>query len=128
MRLKERIPIFIERVNWPSLLTTIWKINLKSEDINEILININARKLDIKNYWLLNQDQRISQVLVNLGIIPNMSGIWYYMEEIEILKELGVPPRDYLLWGHYIDRKNPNSLRYSVIKELSSDHIKNILV
>jgi len=127
MRIKERIPVFLEKVDWPSLLTKVWKLDLSSEILNDLIIEINASKEEIKDYWLMYQDQRISQVLVNLGLIPNMSGLWYYMEEIEILKELGVPPREYLLWGHYIDHKNPESLRYSPIKDLSTEHIKNIL-
>jgi len=127
MRIKERIPVFLEKVDWPSLLTKVWKLDLSSEILNDLIIEINASKEEIKNYWLMYQDQRISQVLINLGLIPNMSGLWYYMEELEILKELGIPPREYLLWGHYIDRKNPESLRYSPIKDLSTEHIKNIL-
>lgn len=127
MRIKERIPIFLEKVDWPSLLTTIWRLNLPSEFINDALIKINARKKEILDYWNLNPDFRVSQVLIGLNIIPNMSGRWFYLEDIDILKEQGVQPREYLLWGHYLDRKNPKSLRYSPIKDLSTEHIKNIL-
>ncbi len=42
----------------------------------------------IEEFWLKNPDLRFTQVLVNMDIIPNFPGMWYYKEdEIESLNK-----------------------------------------
>jgi len=38
----------------------------------------------IEMYWDKNPDLRLTQVLVNLGLIPNFPGFWYYLEDDKI--------------------------------------------
>ena len=127
MRLKERIPIFLELVDWNNLFKNIWKEFSKEFDIytGTVLERINF----IPHYWKLHPDLRISQILVNLGIIPNTPGFWYYMEEWEILEEQGVNPRDYYLWTSVFfkngnRRKNP---KVKVLKDMDTGHIEKLL-
>lgn len=127
MRYKERIPIFLEHINGKLtfIVVNIWKIKSEISDIKPIYEN----KKIIKNFWLKNPDLRFSQVLINLGIIPNIPGFWYYIEEDEILEKLEIEPREYLLWGQNYD-KNMNLLPstiYKPIKDLETDHIQAIL-
>lgn len=35
----------------------------------------------IEKFWLENPDLRFTQVLVNMNIIPNFPGMWYYKED-----------------------------------------------
>lgn len=35
----------------------------------------------IEEFWLENPDLRFTQILVNLKIIPNFHGMWYYKED-----------------------------------------------
>lgn len=83
----------------------------------------------IETYWQDHPDQRFTQVLINLGILPNIPGIWYYTEEEEILDFLGIPARDYLLWGQYFDKdgKKLDKPVRKPIKDLDTEHIENIL-
>ena len=38
----------------------------------------------IEDKWTKNQDWRLTQVLVNTGIIPNFPGFWYYLEDDKV--------------------------------------------
>ena len=127
MRPIERIPVFLEKINGKLtfIVVNIWKINNNISNIKPIYKN----KEKIKEFWLKNPDLRFSQVLINLGIVPNISGFWYYLEEDEILEKLEIPQREYLLWGQNYD-KDMNILPktiYKPIKDLDTDHIQAIL-
>jgi len=72
-------------------------------------------------------DLRFCQFLFNNGI-RNTGGYLYYWEENSILLLLkpDISPREYLFWGTYgKDGKQP--FTYKLIKDLDTDHIKNIL-
>lgn len=123
MRLKERIPIFFELVNWDKL-SKRW--GLKGNISNHVLNH--APYINVSKYWLKNPDQRIGQVLINLNLIPDNFQIWYD-EESDILKDQGIEPREFLVWGCNYD-KDMNLLpeiKYRLIKDLDTDYIINIL-
>ena len=127
-RPKERIIPFLEftKERIEEICKDVWNIS-NEKDFNIIDSNDNLEK--IENFWLENPDLRFSQVLVGLGIIPNIPGFWYYIEEDEILEKLGIPTREYLLWGQNYDKDMnllPKTL-YKPIKDLSTDHIQAIL-
>lgn len=88
MRDKERIVLFLELVDNIKLLRDIWRIIPDDEDRRDTIFIIKSHQEQIKEFWLSNPDLRYSQVLITLGIIPNIPGFWYYMEEDEILKQL----------------------------------------
>lgn len=127
-RPKERIPIFLELISGKLaiILHDVWGIyDCIDWDMVTDLYDIKT----IKEFWEFKSDLRFSQVLVSLGIIPNIPGFWYYIEENEILEKLGVPAREYLLWGQNYDKDMnplPNTL-YKPIKDLAIDHIQAIL-
>lgn len=125
MRLKERIPNFIEKVNIENLFLNIWELPVSKEIIESIKKDLPR----IQQLWSEYPDERFSQTLVNNDYIPNYQGFWYYMEESEILKEQGVEASEYLFWGQNYDekRKRLPETRYILIKELDTDHIKAIL-
>ena len=78
MRPKERIKPFLDNVNIGDLVFNIWKLKV---DIDKLVHEYD--KQEILEYWESHSDLRFSQVLVNLGLIPNYQGFWYYMEEDE---------------------------------------------
>lgn len=125
MRLKERIPNFIEKVNIENLLLNIWKLPVSKETIESIKKDLPR----IQQLWTEYPDGRFSQTLVNNDYIPNYQGFWYYTEESEILKKQGVDASEYLFWGQNYDKKGERlpETRYRLIKELDTDHIKTIL-
>lgn len=130
MRLKERIDIFLNLVDVRKALDIYFNSievseELKNNYTNSILENYER----IRKYWKSNYDLRFPQVLVNLGIIPNYQGFWYYIEEVEILLKLGVEPREFLFWGRNYD-KDMNKLpktEYLLIKDMNTDHIQAII-
>ena len=125
MRAKERIPIFLDKVNWNKLAKR-WKLDISAFDyIRPPNENVATA---IVEYWNENPNQRFGQVLINLGLIPDTMRIWLD-EENEILKSQGVPEREFRLWGQNYD-KDMNQLPKTIwkpIMELSTDHIKAIL-
>lgn len=131
MRPKERIPIFWKFADGfvTNILIRSYGISRELDDLDQTVENIYALKDEMLDYWNANPDLRFSQVLVNLGRIPNIPGGWYYMEEHEVLDALGISLRRYLLWGSIYD-KDSNRLSetiYRTIEQLDSDHIKAII-
>ena len=140
MRPIERIPVFLELIKgkFIDIIFNIYNIGDKeTEEWNNLYEQYNTNltnfyydnEIKLKEYWLENSDLRFSQVLIALRIIPNIPGFWFYIEDYEILEKLGIPSREYLLWGQNYD-KDMNLLPktiYKPIKDLSIDHIKAIL-
>ena len=129
MRNIKRIDRFLELVDNENLLTNIWKLPLDNGDLRAVLSLIAVKDKEITEFWHSNPDLRYSQVLVNIGIIPNYPGFWYFDEEDDILEEQGVDPSIYLIWGVNFD-KDMNRLPetdYRFICDLETDHIQAIL-
>lgn len=128
MRAKERIEPFLDKVNLLDLFNNIWKTGNK--ELNQILSEyILINKEALIKYWKKNQDLRFSQVLINRGVIPNIPGYWYYMEESEILEKQGYPPEEVNYWGVYFGKdmsplENPY---YAPLSTLNTEHLKAIL-
>lgn len=129
MRVKKRINRFLELVDNENLLTNIWKLPLDNGDLRAVLSLIAVKDSDIREYWYSLPDLRYSQVLVNMGIIPNYPGFWYFTEEDEILEQQGCISSEYMLWGVNFD-KDMNRLPeidYRFICDLDTGHIEAIL-
>ncbi len=81
--------------------------------------------------WQTHPDLRMSQVLVRLGIIPNFPGFWFMEEDDNIMIDCNlIKPRDIKFWGQNYN-KNMEKLpetNWILIKDLSRDHIENILL
>jgi len=121
MRPIERIDNFLEKINWPELFKK-WKIE---EYAPSNWDNFNKYFLD---YWKENPDQRIGQVLINLGIVPDSMEIWV-TEESTILIDQGIPPEEVLYWTSMYDEKSelldePITRKVSTLTE---EHIKRIV-
>ena len=121
MRPKERINNFLKKVDWDKLYKE-WDVeNSKPEDWKDF-------EQYFLEYWNKNPDQRIGQVLVNLGILPDRVPI-YYAEESDILMNQGYAPEECIFWTSIYD-ENENLMsppKSNLICDLSIDHIKNIL-
>lgn len=120
MRPIERIDNFLEKVDWSELLKKFVKIK-------DPKIYIKLGMLPkITKYWKENPDQRIGQVLINLGIIPN-GDAWDY-EEWEILKDQGFPPEEYLFWTSHYDEheKELDKPITRLVANLTPEHILRI--
>ena len=122
----ERITPFLEKVKIKKVIDDVWKLPVDSSYVKHLF----DKNVDvIKEFWLENPFLRFSQVLVNLGILPNIPGIWYYMEDSDILTALGYNPEDILLWGINYDKDMkllPKTI-YKPISELNSDHLRAII-
>lgn len=119
MRPIERIDNFLEKVNWNDLLKK-WGL----EDAKTYIKLGTIGK--ITEYWKENPDQRIGQVLINLGIIPDGEA-WGY-EEYQILMDQGYPPEECLYWTSVFDAEG-NLLEKPItrkVSELTKEHIRNI--
>lgn len=129
-RPKERIPIFWNLVDGRiGEILEMLGYNANLDSTQDIVESIYDREFELIEFWNLHPDLRFTQVLVNLNIIPNNPGFWYYMEENEILQRLGLNVREYLLWGQRYD-KDMNLLPevvYKTISHMDTGHIKAII-
>jgi len=127
MRPKQRIPVFLKEVNWQSLIGLLWEMD--GDEKTEYTKRLNEKFDEMVEYWMKNPDLRVTQVLVNMGIIPNKQGFWYYKEDHELLIELGREARDIVLWGVNYTKgmKLLPKTKWTPIKDLATDHIQAIL-
>jgi len=118
-RPKERIPIVLKHIDWAHFINYIGSDSL----VEDVTLNLKV----ITDYWNINYDQRLVQVLVNLDIITTDSYIKYHLEETDYLIENGfVKPEKILLWGTYgKDGKQP--LKYIPLDDMDSGHIEAVL-
>lgn len=128
MRPVERIDPFLDKVKIRYLIKHIWKLK-GIGDPNLIKESIENDLDKIKEFWKDSPDLRFSQVLVNLGVIPNFPGFWYYWEEAEILEKQGYSPAECYYWGNNYDKDMkllPRTI-WKPIKELTTDHLYAIV-
>jgi len=121
MRPKERIPIFLKKVDFDKLQDR-WDIDISQDLRGTILSNKIRRK------WLKDPDQRFGQLLINLELIPDKFNIWED-EEYLILDSQGIPKREFIFWGRQFD-KHMNKLpkiEHVLLKDMETSHIKAIL-
>ena len=130
MRNIKRITPFLENVNWFYLLHNQWNLFNSKLEAGSYVKDIKEHIKVIKEFWTNNPDLRISQVLVTLGILPNIMGAyWYMMEEHEILiGQHVVHPENCLFWGSIYTRrlKRRKQTKYILIKDMSKNHINNV--
>jgi len=128
MRLKERIPLFLEKMDLPKILTILFPTQ-STNTIDSFVKEIYPALGRIEKYWYENQDERFTQVLVNMGLIPNIPGVWYYKEDDELLIEQGLEPRDVLFWGknYTKEMKRLPKTEWILIRDMSTDHIQAVL-
>lgn len=124
MRIKERIPIFMEKVNFKIYLD---KFKISDDDKFIFLKNFNDNKNYILNIWLENQDMRFSQILIKLNILPNLPGSWYYIEDDDILIEQGISQREILFWGTY-GKNGKQPFKWVLLKNMNTEHIKAVII
>jgi len=125
MRPKERIPIFLSKVNWKTLAER-WNIDVKL--FNKILNMKGTLRPKIIYYWKEDPDLRFGQMLINIGCISNSLRIWND-EENDILEDQGIPFREFMLWSrHYDENMNPlPEVERILIKDMTTNHIKAII-
>lgn len=123
MRPKERIPIFLKLIDF-NYLEDRWNTDIAGI----IRAYICSPMGDFQDYWKENYDQRFGQALINTGLLPDQLYIWIDEDE-DILKDQGVPFREYMLWGRaYDEYENPlPKIERILIKDMSTEHIKAIL-
>jgi len=82
---------------------------------------------ELEKFWLENPDLRFTQLCVNTGLIPNIPGMWYYKEDLDVMINFfGFEPREVMLWGTY-GKNSDQSLKYIMLKEMSNSHIQSVL-
>ena len=139
MRTELRIPIVLDYIenNERKVLEYLYKEifpNVNEIYYRDLLEESLDRWLNIKkvfeDYYKRNPDYRLTQILVNLGIINNYMGFWYYLEDEEIMIFCGLcEERDIYFWANYLDSEGNslNKINYILIKDLETSHIRSIL-
>lgn len=124
MRNKLRIPIVLD----------LFENNIKAlqgftKESDKNIVNIYKNYDTIKVFWEKYPDQRFGQVLINLQIIPDSYRVWNSEEDQWLIQNKYILPEEILFWGSNYD-KDMNALeetKYSLLKDLTTDHIKNII-
>jgi hypothetical protein len=125
MRPIERIDNFINLIDWNWLLYTKWKLDKEDLVAKTICYMNNPTLIEA---WKENPDQRIGQLLINLGLIDDSMERWC-TEECDILIDQGIPPEECLYWTSMYD-KDENLLDEPLtrkVSDLTKSHITNIL-
>jgi len=134
MRTKERIPIVLDimsQLKPDRIANTNWQFFIKHlgfDDYINIGIECDNKIDSIKNIWENSPDLRLSQVLLNIGILYNKPGVWYYLEEVDYLIENNlVNPEDILFWETYgEDGKQP--FKMVSISNMTSEDLEACII
>ena len=85
----------------------------------------------IEKEWLKSPDQRFGQLLSNLGLVSKEieNHIWNIEEDDWLIKNDYCKIEDIKFWGvnYYKNGKQRKSTKYKLLKDLDTDHIKNII-
>ena len=144
MRRPERIPIILDKLNTDeNAKFTILNHWFGVEPGNQLSFDSPFNHIEtmltgwteyfdiFSQDWQTHSDLRMSQVLIRLGIIPNFPGFWFMEEDDNIMIDCNLlKPRDIKFWGQNYN-KNMERLpetNWILIKDLSRDHIENILL
>lgn len=80
----------------------------------------------IEELWKQVPDMRFCQLLINLGIITPGTDSWYTEDEDILINTLDINPSEVLYWGTR-GKTGTKPVKYVLIKDLDTDHIKAIL-
>lgn len=125
MRPKERIPIFLEKINWKALAER-WNLDVSA--FNPVRSMRGTIRATVRHYWEQEPDLRFGQMLINIGCLQDKLRIWND-EENDILEDQNVPKREYLLWGSIYDKGHRplKEIKWTLIKDMSTNHIEAII-
>jgi hypothetical protein len=127
MKPHERIPIFLKLIDWDKFVYKYYFDNDKNYTIiNTKIKEIQSKLPEITYTWTLSPNLRIGQLLINMNILPHDYILWDISCN-EILKQQGVDPIKYTLWGSFGKNNEFENPQYKLIPELETEHIKNIL-
>lgn len=118
----------MERIDIIAFLKS-FKILADSEYTN-ILVEWESQKAEIQEFWMSNPDLRLTQVLINYDIMPNVLGTWYQTEETDWMIEQGIVEFDEIhFWGvnYTASGKKLSKTVYKPLKDLTDDHIVSII-
>lgn len=123
MRQKERIDIIFDNINWSNFIKYL-HIYETNQEIDDVVMEIIEHEDELRQTWKENPDWRLTQLLVNTGVMPNTPGEWYYIEEVDYMIDNGVClPQELLFWGTFgKDGKQP--LKFIAIKDMETEHLK----
>ena len=143
MRRPERIPIILDILKNDSNKKLILEYFFKPKEGEQIKLHEPYNDIDfhIKRWsdnfemfstgWKLMPELRLTQALVNSGILPNYPGFWYLKEDEPLMVDCKLlEPRDIYFWGQNYD-KDLNRLdktNYILIKDMLKEHIEAILL
>lgn len=142
-RCRERIPIILKHIDWRDFIDKSGYVDAYFKSLNcpdhlrnkyidatklqYVLLRISENIKSIESYWLESPDQRLTQVLVNMGIIENIPGAWYYFEETEyMITSHTLKPEEILFWGSY-GKDGNQKFRWILLKDMETDHIEACL-
>ena len=129
MRAKERIPIILDLLE-NNYMDFLIDTGIGEENRGQLIDLYFVKRKEIEEFWMENPDLRLTQVFVNLDIIPNVAGFWYYKEETDYVVEKGwCKFEDIHFWGVNFS-KDGKRLPQTIFKKLSDldiDHVINIL-
>lgn len=128
MRIVERIPLFLSRVNLDSILLKLWHTTEDQEEaVNFDSIIEFVYSDTFKDYWTSNPDLRFGQAMVNLGY--NIFDPLYHKEEYEVLMLCGYSRPESYIWGsnYNEDGSVREKTLYRFIDELGDKHLATMV-
>lgn len=102
---------------------------LIEERVQQMLSNWKDREDTLWEEWLMRQDQRLIQLLVNLDVTGHFPHDYQCEESDWLLEHDLVQYRDILFWGQNFDENDVQlpETKYVLIKDMELDHVKAIL-
>jgi hypothetical protein len=129
MRQAKRIPIVLEKIPWKVFLSDMTELKNNSKVLDAIVLNV-TRHLDvIKKKWKEVPDWRLGQLLINEGIVPDYTKLFYTEEDDWLIQHGYCRVEDIKFWGNSYDKEGNrlSETRWVLLKDLDDAHIAAII-
>jgi len=121
----------------PKRIQPIWNCFIEYLKQNKFPLE---KVLPLKEEWLKYTDYRLGQLIDNNDfktgqkelsefLQSKIDRMLFHIEDNDLLLALGIPVRDFFIWGKNYD-ENGNQLEkteYILLKDMGTDHIENVI-
>lgn len=129
MRIQNRIPIVLDKINWSNFITDNTHIKEDSEILPKLVQRIIENISNIRKQWLYNPNLRLGQLLINEGYLPYYIKLNLCEEDDWLIKNGYCNIEDIKFWGNNVDVNGNilNETKYILLKDLELSHIMAII-
>ena len=109
-----------------------WGLYPDFHTAQDTILELRKSSKEIKKVWKNNLEKSLPQILNIFEILPKQlpdSSTWYYDSIEDIMEKMNIPSSEWYVWSSMYNKfgKKREKAVYSLLRDLSTNHIKRIL-